>query len=160
MFACSHCIQQILEAVLHCHQMGVVHRDLKVSKQTLSSREMFFFLPIFKWLWSIIKKNKCFCFKHSKVFCFPFSNCFACLDILEDKLSLTMFKPVFLGGGIRHMIITLFFSWCVWLICKSMHANVDLKKQMKRGDAKKQKLVFPSFIVVTLRYMKSLKLDL
>lgn len=32
----SHCIQQILESVNHCHQNGVVHRDLKVNANVLS----------------------------------------------------------------------------------------------------------------------------
>ena len=26
----SHCIQQIFEAVQHCHHMGIIHRDIKV----------------------------------------------------------------------------------------------------------------------------------
>ena len=41
----SHCIQQILESVNHCHSNGVVHRDLKVSNSAMeetceSEREM------------------------------------------------------------------------------------------------------------------------
>ena len=29
----SHCIQQILESVNHCHMNGIVHRDLKVRQR-------------------------------------------------------------------------------------------------------------------------------
>jgi len=36
----SHCIQQILESVNHCHQNGVVHRDLKVSSSFPNSNPL------------------------------------------------------------------------------------------------------------------------
>ncbi|CAH3030107.1 unnamed protein product [Porites evermanni] len=35
----SHCIQQILESVYHCHQNNVVHRDLKPENLLLASKE-------------------------------------------------------------------------------------------------------------------------
>ena len=35
----SHCIQQILESVVHCHQTGIVHRDLKPENLLLASKE-------------------------------------------------------------------------------------------------------------------------
>lgn len=35
----SHCIQQILESVNHCHQHNVVHRDLKPENLLLASKQ-------------------------------------------------------------------------------------------------------------------------
>merc|ERR1712077_190323 len=35
----SHCIQQILESVNHCHSNGVVHRDLKPENLLLASKQ-------------------------------------------------------------------------------------------------------------------------
>lgn len=35
----SHCIQQILESVNHCHQNNVVHRDLKPENLLLASKQ-------------------------------------------------------------------------------------------------------------------------
>ncbi|CAG2069081.1 unnamed protein product [Timema podura] len=35
----SHCIQQILESVNHCHTNGVVHRDLKPENLLLASKQ-------------------------------------------------------------------------------------------------------------------------
>ena len=29
----SHCIQQILESVSHCHDKGIIHRDIKVRRE-------------------------------------------------------------------------------------------------------------------------------
>ena len=34
----SHCIQQILESVAHCHANNVVHRDLKPENLLLASK--------------------------------------------------------------------------------------------------------------------------
>ena len=35
----SHCIQQILESVHHCHSNGIIHRDIKPENLLLASKE-------------------------------------------------------------------------------------------------------------------------
>jgi len=35
----SHCIRQVLDAVMHCHTTGVIHRDLKPENLLLASKE-------------------------------------------------------------------------------------------------------------------------
>ncbi len=54
----SHCIQQILEAVRHCHDNNIVHRDLKVK-----SIDFCFFLLLFSFspkifYWRVNRKEQ------------------------------------------------------------------------------------------------------
>lgn len=86
-FACSHCIQQILEAVLHCHQMGVVHRDLKVSRLNMKTKQIQI-LPFD--FWSVASHSQhvlpglCIYFS---IFFFPVWFFFSCLLWCKSTLS-------------------------------------------------------------------------
>jgi len=48
----SHCIQQILESVNHCHQNGVVHRDLKVEFNLVTNHKHHRYSLRHQWLWT------------------------------------------------------------------------------------------------------------